>query len=276
MQGDVDRKNSEFWDELCGSGLAKSLNIDAITVESLKRFDAAYLEIYPYLDRYVLNENLSEKKVLEIGLGYGTLSQLIASTGCDYFGLDIATNPVKMVQYRLSQLGKKNKESQVIVGSALSIPHYDQSFDYVYSIGCLHHTGNLTQSLSEVFRVLKPGGKAIIMLYNRNSFRQLVQVPWQKFKQFFNRQQKAKNQNFSAFVRSLYDSNAVGEAAPYTDYVSSRQVRNLLSNFSTVDIEVQNFDTYVLLRGKVVIHREKLLNNVAHSLGLDLYITAIK
>jgi ubiquinone/menaquinone biosynthesis C-methylase UbiE len=272
MQGDVDRKNSEFWDELCGSGLAKSLNIDAITVESLKRFDAAYLEIYPYLDRYVLNENLSEKKVLEIGLGYGTLSQLIASTGCDYFGLDIATNPVKMVQYRLSQLGKKNKESQVIVGSALSIPHYDQSFDYVYSIGCLHHTGNLTQSLSEVFRVLKPGGKAIIMLYNRNSFRQLVQVPWQKFKQFFNRQQKAKNQNFSAFVRSLYDSNAVGEAAPHTDYVSSRQVRNLLSNFSTVDIEVQNFDTYVLLRGKVVIHREKLLNNVAHSLGLDYYI----
>lgn len=276
MQGDVDRKNSEFWDELCGSGLAKSLNIDAITVESLKRFDAAYLEIYPYLDRYVLNENLSEKKVLEIGLGYGTLSQLIASTGCDYFGLDIATNPVRMVQYRLSQLGKKNKEEQIQVGSALCIPHHDESFDYVYSIGCLHHTGNLTQSLTEVFRVLKPGGKAIIMLYNRNSFRQLVQVPWQKFKQFFNRQQKAKNQNFSAFVRSLYDSNAVGEAAPHTDYVSSRQVRNLLSNFSTVDIEVQNFDTYVLLRGKVVIHREKLLNNVAHSLGLDLYITAIK
>lgn len=276
MQGDIDRKNTEFWDELCGSGLAKSLNINEITVESLKRFDAAYLEIYPYLAKYVLNENLIEKKVLEIGLGYGTLSQLIVSTDCDYFGLDIATNPVKMVQYRLSQLGKKNKEEQIQVGSALSIPHHDESFDCVYSIGCLHHTGNLTQSLSEVFRVLKPGGKAIIMLYNRNSFRQLVQVPWQKFKQFFNRQKKAKNQNFSTFVRSLYDSNAVGEAAPHTDYVSSRQVRNLLSNFSTVDIEVQNFDTYVLLKGKVVIHREKLLNNVAHSLGLDLYITAIK
>lgn len=276
MQRDIDQKNSEFWDELCGSGLAKSLNINEITAESLHRFDDAYLGIYPYLSKYVLNENLTEKKVLEIGLGYGTLSQLIASTGCDYFGLDIATNPVKMVQYRLSQLGKKNKEEQIQVGSALGIPHHDESFDYVYSIGCLHHTGNLTQSLSEVFRVLKPGGKAIIMLYNRNSFRQLVQVPWQKFKQFFNRQKKAKNQNFSTFVRSLYDSNAVGEAAPHTDYVSSRQVRNLLSNFSTVDIEVQNFDTYVLLKGKVVIHREKLLNNVAHSLGLDLYITAIK
>jgi ubiquinone/menaquinone biosynthesis C-methylase UbiE len=181
-----------------------------------------------------------------------------------------------MVQYRLTQLGKKAKEEQIKVGSALSIPHGDQSFDYVYSIGCLHHTGNLSQSLSEVFRVLKPGGKAIIMLYNRNSFRQIVQVPWQKFKQFFNRQRTIKNQNFSTFVRSLYDSNAVGEAAPHTDYVSPNKVRNLLSNFSTITIEVQNFDTYVLLGGKIIIYREKLLNNISRFLGLDLYITAIK
>jgi ubiquinone/menaquinone biosynthesis C-methylase UbiE len=273
MQGDIDRKNSEFWDELCGSGLAKSLGINEINNATLKKFDKAYIEIYPYLPKYVENKNLEDKKVLEIGLGYGTLSQLLASTNCDYFGLDIATNPVKMAQYRLNQLGKANKDEQIKVGSALSIPHEDNSFDYVYSIGCLHHTGDLPQSISEVYRVLKPGGKAVIMLYNSNSFRQLVQVPWQKFKQFFKRNSK---QNFAAFVRSLYDSNAVGEAAPHTDYVSSSQVKSLFSNFSNVSIEVQNFDTYVLFGGKLVINRESLLNNFARFVGLDLYITAIK
>ncbi|WP_271255189.1 class I SAM-dependent methyltransferase [Pseudanabaena sp. Chao 1811] len=273
MQGDIDRKNSEFWDELCGSGLAKSLGINEINNATLKEFDKAYIEIYPYLPKYVENKNLEDKKVLEIGLGYGTLSQLLASTNCDYFGLDIATNPVKMAQYRLNQLGKANKDEQIKVGSALSIPHEDNSFDYVYSIGCLHHTGDLPQSISEVYRVLKPGGQAVIMLYNRNSFRQLVQVPWQRFKQFFKRNSK---QNFATFVRSLYDSNAVGEAAPHTDYVSSSQVKSLFSDFSNVSIEVQNFDTYVLFDGKLVINRESLLNNFARFLGLDLYITAIK
>ncbi|GAB4172310.1 MAG: hypothetical protein Fur006_01020 [Coleofasciculaceae cyanobacterium] len=274
-QEDIDKKNANFWNELCGSGLAKSLGITESTPESLQRFDQAYFDIYPYLSQYVLNEDLSGKKVLEIGLGYGTLGQLLASRGCNYFGLDIAPNAVEMMRYRLTQLGQN--EQNVQVGSALEIPHEAESFDYVYSIGCLHHTGNLTQGISEVYRVLAPGGKAIIMLYHKNSFRQLVQVPWQRIRNFSSvRWQGGYYHSFAQFVRSLYDTNSKGEAAPHTDYVSRRKVRQLFKEFSKVRIDTQNFDTYVLFNGKRVIYREKLLNNIARILGLDLYIVATK
>ena len=62
------------------------------------------------------------------------------------------------------------------MGSVLNMPYQDCGFDYVYSIGCLHHTGDLVGSISEVYRVLKVKGKALIMSCNRNSFRLLVEV----------------------------------------------------------------------------------------------------
>lgn len=126
--------------------------INEINAESISKFDNSYLSFYSYLADYVIKENIKNKKVLEIGLGYGTLGNLIVQEGANYYGLDIAQNPVLMMQYRLKILGKGNME-QIQLGSSLSIPHADESFDYVYSIGCLHHTGNLQQSLSEVYRV---------------------------------------------------------------------------------------------------------------------------
>jgi ubiquinone/menaquinone biosynthesis C-methylase UbiE len=103
-------------------------------------------------------------------MGYGTLGQFLALQGCQYHGLDIAQGRVDMMRYRLSCLGLENK-SEVQAGSALAIPYPDQKFDYVYSIGCLHHTGDIPKAVSEIYRVLAPGGRAIIMLYNRASMR---------------------------------------------------------------------------------------------------------
>ncbi|MBI3741900.1 MAG: class I SAM-dependent methyltransferase [Chloroflexi bacterium] len=270
-QDRIDVKNIEFWNELCGSGLTRSLGITEASPENLRRFDDAYFAFYPYLTDYVLRYNLSGKKVLEIGLGYGTLGQLIASRGADYYGLDIAEGPVNMMRYRLEQLGR-SIEDKMRVGSALDIPHADASFDYVYTIGCLHHTGDLPKAVSEVYRVLVPGGKAIVMLYNRNSFRRLIQAPLLRL--FFWATQRKTN--FDKYVRSLYDSNAAGEAAPHTDYVSRNQVKRLFQAFSQVKIDVQNFDNYSLFRGHIFLLRQKFLNNVARVIGLDLYITAEK
>jgi SAM-dependent methyltransferase len=243
MQSEIDFKNSQFWDELCGSALARSIGITEVTPESLKRFDQAYMDFYPYLPSYVTREKLQDKKVLEIGLGFGTLGQLIFSQRCDYYGLDIAEGPVSMMAFRLSILGHIDT-NHVRLGSALEIPFDDASFDFVYSIGCLHHTGNLLQSISEVYRVLRPGGKAVIMLYNRHSFRQLVHVPNYRLRKWFT---GTITRNISELKRSLYDQNSKGEAAPYTDYVSRKEVRHLFRNFTSLRIDSHNFDSYSFL-----------------------------
>ncbi|PIO48100.1 MAG: hypothetical protein CMR00_06450 [[Chlorobium] sp. 445] len=42
--------------------------------------------------------------------------------------------------------------------------------------GVLHHTPNPINAFNEVYRVLKPGGKAIIMLYHKHSFNYYVRI----------------------------------------------------------------------------------------------------
>src|SRR2546428_4429000 len=170
----LDRKNAEFWDEICGSERARSLGIRDVSPENLQRFDEAYLQYYPYLERYIFPGNLPGKRVLEIGLGYGTLGQVLASKGCRYHGLDIAKNPVTLMNYRFALQGL---QGDLRVGSVLDLPYKEAAFDYVYSIGCLHHTGDLRRAVGEVYRVLAYGGKAVIMLYNRHSFRRLIFLP---------------------------------------------------------------------------------------------------
>ena len=49
----LDDRNAGFWDELCGSSLARQLGVTDASAKSLARFDAAYLDQYPYLLSYL-------------------------------------------------------------------------------------------------------------------------------------------------------------------------------------------------------------------------------
>jgi asparagine synthase (glutamine-hydrolysing) len=55
----------------------------------------------------------------------------------------------------------------VRVGNALELPFPDESFDAVWSNGVLHATGDTQRAINEVWRVLKPGGRAIISHFYR-------------------------------------------------------------------------------------------------------------
>jgi len=268
-QDNVDYKNQAFWDELCGSGLAKSIGITDASPSSLAKFDEVYLSFYPYLLGYLESRSAPNDRLLEIGLGYGTLSSCLMQKGI-YYGLDIAEGPVAMVAERARREGQSPENVQV--GSALSIPHGSNFFGSVYSIGCLHHTGDLKRSISEVHRTLAPGGQAVVMLYNRLSYRQLFQAPVKRMKEFRSAGWKVGRET----VRGMYDSNSQGEAAPHTDYITVLGAHRLFRHFSEVRVEIRNFDHLTLMKGRLHWSREQLLNNMGRVLGLDLYITAIK
>src|ERR1700745_1782108 len=89
----TDEKNIEFWDELCGTNQARQLGVTDSSPQSLERFDAWYFELYPYLFDHVRLQELVDRDVLEIGLGYGSLSQKIAESGARYVGLHIPPGP---------------------------------------------------------------------------------------------------------------------------------------------------------------------------------------
>jgi len=122
--------------------------------------DIPFSKIYPY-GRY------KGKKVLEIGCGMGTMAMNWAKQGAHVTAVDL--NPVAIEQtknrFKLHDLKGTIKQCDANI-----LDFKDESFDYVYSWGVLHHSPDLEKSLDELFRVLKTDGEFGIMLYNRHSF----------------------------------------------------------------------------------------------------------
>ena len=259
----LERANAAFWDVLCGWNLAQSAGITGRGEDDLRRFDELYLQMYPYLEGYVDRKQLAGKRVLEIGLGYGTLGQLVAERAREYHGVDIAAEPVAVMRRRLEWLDKD--PALVRQASALELPYEPEMFDYVFSIGCLHHTGDLPRAVDEVYRVLKPGGRAVVMVYYRFALRRRSQAV---------RDWLHGRRGSEAELRARYDANSSGVGPPHTDFVSRAEARKLFRRFARLRMDVRNFDN--LGGGRIYIPRERLLSTLGRVLGLDLYIVADK
>jgi len=253
----IDTKNTFFWDELCGSGFAKSLGITDHSPISLKKYDDAYFEFYPYLKKYFLQLDLEGKSICEIGLGYGTASSFLAQRAGTYYGVDIAQGPVNMANYRLSIMDKPQNAQQ---GTAHKLPFEDGSLDNIVSIGCFHHTGSIEKCVNEAFRCLRKGGTLLFMCYNRKSFRMLKTSP----RIFFsNTDPYALAEDGAA----LYDTNENNEAAPYTELSSREYLEKICTKFSHAEVFCENWEG---------AGRRWFLKNMAQILGLDLYVIARK
>lgn len=273
-QSDVDTKNSGFWNELCGTQFARSLGVVDDSPQSLKKFDDWYFAFYPYLFLHIPLEDMKDKDVLEIGLGYGTVAQRIAESGTRYSGLDIAAGPVGMVNHRLAAAGLDGKAQQ---GSILAAPYADESFDYVVAIGCLHHTGDLAKAIEECRRVLRPGGKLIFMVYYAYSYRRFYQARAETLK-YLGREllgYRAVQGRSAEVERAAYDTNAAGDGAPHTDWISIRSLRSLCKGFSSFAGQTENIDNGTPFE-KSPPRRELLKTWYPRWFGLDLYATATK
>jgi SAM-dependent methyltransferase len=106
-------------------------------------------------------------RVLEIGCGVGTDGLQFARAGADYTGVDLTEAAVGLARKNFESAGMPG---EFRVSDAENLDFTDESFDMVYSHGVLHHTPDIEAAVREVHRVLKPGGRAIVMLYHRGSY----------------------------------------------------------------------------------------------------------
>src|SRR6266550_2453044 len=106
-------------------------------------------------------------RVLEIGCGMGTDGAQFAQAGAHYTGVDLTEAAIELARKRFELSGL---EGEFQVADAENLDFADASFDRVYSHGVLHHTPDTARAISEIHRVLKPGGRAIVMLYHRGSY----------------------------------------------------------------------------------------------------------
>jgi SAM-dependent methyltransferase len=106
-------------------------------------------------------------RVLEIGCGIGTDGAQFAKAGAQYTGVDLTDAAIDLARKRFEIDGLRG---DFRVADAENLDFADESFDLVYSHGVLHHTPDTARAVREIHRVLKPGGRAIVMLYHRGSY----------------------------------------------------------------------------------------------------------
>jgi SAM-dependent methyltransferase len=120
--------------------------------------------------------NFKEAKdlsVLEVGCGLGTDGAQFAEAGAHYTGIDLTDAAVELAKRRFELFQLPGK---FFVADAEHLDFPDNSFDLVYSHGVLHHTPDIAAAVREVHRVLRPGGKAVVMLYHRDSYNYRVNI----------------------------------------------------------------------------------------------------
>ena len=97
---------------------------------------------------------VANKDILEVGCGEGMMFE---GTGIQPVQMDVSMRRVKFA---------RDKGQQAICGDGYHIPFADQSFSVVLLIAMLEHTSEPWRVLAEARRVLKPGGRAIMVVPN--------------------------------------------------------------------------------------------------------------
>src|SRR5918993_3882999 len=138
------------------------------------RFDKLH-----YLPQLVDFASFRGQQLLEVGCGIGTDLVRFAKGGARVTGVDLAETAIALARTNFELTGVAAEDLRVANGEAL--PYADATFDAVYGHGVIQYTSNAPQLIREMHRVLKPGGTAIFMVYNRvswlNALSKVMKVP---------------------------------------------------------------------------------------------------
>ncbi|MCU0661432.1 MAG: class I SAM-dependent methyltransferase [Myxococcota bacterium] len=120
------------------------------------------------LETSLIAPHCEGRQVLEVGCGTGLIMERLAGAKASpsrLLGVDLSMGMVRKARER---------GHGVVQGSATALPFGDERFDVAYSVKVLAHVPDIRAALSEMARVLRPGGLLIAELYNRHSVRYLA------------------------------------------------------------------------------------------------------
>ena len=147
----------------CGSS---EVELEIGTAGYFADLDEMRRDYAPWMDEVLGYAGTSGLDVLDVGCGQGIDIVRYARGGARVTGIDLTPRHTEIARAHLAATGQ---EGTVVQGDAEKLPFDDDSFDRVSSNGVLHHTPGIEPALREVRRVLRPGGEARIVLYNRSS-----------------------------------------------------------------------------------------------------------
>ncbi|WAC21818.1 metalloregulator ArsR/SmtB family transcription factor [Luteolibacter sp. SL250] len=158
-------KSRAYFDELAGR-----FGKDYVPGRSWKALAEAFIKILNY------------KVVADLGAGEGTLSQLLAQRAEKVIAVDLSPKMVEFGQQLAVQHGLSNLEFRV--GDIENPPIDDGALDLAILSQALHHAEHPQTAVNAAFRILKPGGRLIILDLLQHNFeeaRELYADRWLGF-----------------------------------------------------------------------------------------------
>lgn len=183
-----------------------------------------------YLPKVVDFNAFSGLRILEIGCGIGIDLARFAKGGALATGVDLSSTAIDLAT-KYFEFEHLPHDFLVMNGEAMDFP--DETFDMVYAHGVIQYTADAQKLIDEAYRVLKPGGTFIGMVYNKKG--------WLKT------------------MSNYFKVNLEHEDAPVLNLFTIQDFKNMLKNFSTVRIVPERFPVKSRLHGGL---KGKLYNGV--------------
>jgi len=218
MQVDTEKKLvRDFWQKAsCGEDLyLTGTDREGYISQARERY-----QLEPYIEEFAAFGSAANQDVLEIGVGLGADHQRFAEAGARLTGIDLTERAIEHVRRRLKLFGLN---SELRSDDAERLSFADARFDVVYSWGVIHHSPDTARAVSEIHRVLKPGGVARVMIYHKWSL--IGYMLWLRYGLM-------RGRPFTT-LSSIYSQHL---ESPGTKAYTVADARRLFAAFSRVDV----------------------------------------
>ena len=117
--------------------------------------------------------DLTDKQVLDVGCGKGRFARVLheQNPGAEIWGLDISEEMLRFVPAGI----------HTRAGSMTELPFADSTFDFAYATESLEHAVEIERAVNEMCRVVKPGGRLVIIDKNAEHWGKLKTPAWERW-----------------------------------------------------------------------------------------------
>ncbi|MBN1104519.1 MAG: class I SAM-dependent methyltransferase, partial [Deltaproteobacteria bacterium] len=215
-----------------------------------------------FVEEMLSPAHFAGNKVLDVGCGNGYILSKFAMAGAEAHGIDLTGAALDLTRKRIRSAGLR---AELLQADSARLPFADSSFDLVYSLGVLHHSPRTHESFREIHRVLRPGGKAVIMIYNRNSVLFRLRIPAMKY----------LNPRFRGWSIQELCNYLDGPGNPLGKFFSRKEITLMMDGFRDLRFRPYFF-SHLHFPGKPDIFPEGLCQWIGRRFGWFLYVSAYK
>jgi ubiquinone/menaquinone biosynthesis C-methylase UbiE len=262
MTGTKIHNIKDFWEKhpLCSHLIPHELGSDLFFQE----YDAMRRQNEPdsFVEEMLAPSRSRGMRILDVGCGNGYILSKFAAAGALAVGVDLTGAALDLTRKRMAVQGL---DAELFQADSAHLPFPAETFDLVYSLGVLHHTPRTEESFREIRRVLRPGGRTVIMLYYKNSVFYRLRIPAMKY----------LNPRFRGWSIQEVCNHLDGAGNPLGRFFSRAEVQRMMEGFQKVRFRPYFF-SHLHFPGKPDIFPPRLCRWIGRRFGWFLYVSAWK